>query len=134
MAVLYRNDTFSILVLSTNKQYSRFFKKVVVFQKICPKVKVLKTFKSSSDYHIKTWRRTKKGGLFSKSLEPFFSRTYALSVGFKKKPKKSFSSVKTKGNPNFAVKLAEKSKHPFLLSIWWIAFLIMYYLIHDNGS
>ena len=33
-----------------------------------------------------------------------------------------FSSVKTKANPNFAVKLAGRSNHSFLLSIWWITF------------
>ena len=35
---------------------------------------------------------------------------------------KAFSSGKTKTNPNFAVKLAERSNHSFLLSIWWIRF------------
>ena len=44
----------SILVLSTKKRYSSFFKKsVCVFQKIDVKVKVLKSFKISSDCHIK---------------------------------------------------------------------------------
>ena len=39
--------------------------------------------------------------------------------------KKYFSSVKTKTNSNFVVKLAERRKHSFLLSIWWwIAFLL----------
>ena len=32
---------------------------------------------------------------------------------------KAFFSVKTKTNPNFAVKLAGSSNHSFLLSIWW---------------
>ena len=35
---------------------------------------------------------------------------------------KAFSSAKTKTNPTFAVKLAERSNHPFLPSIWWITF------------
>ena len=35
---------------------------------------------------------------------------------------KAFSNVKTKTNPNFAVKLAGRSNHLFLLSIWWITF------------
>ena len=43
MAVLYENDAFSVLVLSTKKLYSRFLKKVFVFEKIGFKVKVLKT-------------------------------------------------------------------------------------------
>ena len=54
MEVLYGNDAFSILMLSTEKQYSSFLKKVFVFQKIYFKVKVLKTFKISTDCHIKT--------------------------------------------------------------------------------
>ena len=33
-----------------------------------------------------------------------------------------FSSVQTKTNPIFAVKLAERSNHLFLLSVWWITF------------
>ena len=35
---------------------------------------------------------------------------------------KAFSSVKTKSNPVFAVKLAGRNNHSFLLSIWWITF------------
>ena len=48
MIVLYGNDAFSILVLSTKNQYSSFLKKVFVFQKVYFKVTVLKTFKVSS--------------------------------------------------------------------------------------
>ena len=47
--VLYKNVKFSALVLSTKKGYSSVLKKVFAFQKICFKVKVLKTFKVSSD-------------------------------------------------------------------------------------
>ena len=36
-----------------------FLKKVFIFQKICFKVKVLKTFKSSSGCHIKTCQSLK---------------------------------------------------------------------------
>ena len=54
MAVLYGNDAFSILVFSTKKQCPSFFKKVSVFQKICFKVKPLKTFKMFTDCHIET--------------------------------------------------------------------------------
>ena len=53
MTVLYRNDAFSILVLSAIKQYSNFLKKAFVFQKIYFKVKVLKTLKIFTDSHIK---------------------------------------------------------------------------------
>ena len=60
MTVLYANDAFSILVLSTKKRHSSFFKKVFVFQKICFKVKVLKTFKIFTDCHIQTCRSLKR--------------------------------------------------------------------------
>ena len=45
-AVLNGNDVFSILVASTKERYSSFLKKVFVSQKICFKVKVLKTFET----------------------------------------------------------------------------------------
>ena len=54
----------------------------------------------------------KKSVAYEKKGVPFLRRTYALSVGFKMKPlRKVFSSVKTKTNSNFAVKLAERSNH-----------------------
>ena len=59
-AVSYENVTFSILVLSIKIWYSSFFKKVFVFQKIYFKVKVLKTFKISSDCHMKICRFLKR--------------------------------------------------------------------------
>ena len=45
MAVVYENDAFSILVLSSKERYSSFLIKVFVFQKTCFKVTALKTFK-----------------------------------------------------------------------------------------
>ena len=57
MAVLYGNDAFSILVLSTKKRYSSFLKKVFVFQKICFKVKLFKFF---TGCYIKTCRSLKR--------------------------------------------------------------------------
>ena len=51
MAVLYENYAFSIF---------NFLKKAFVFQKICFKVIVLKMFKISTDYHIKTYRCFKR--------------------------------------------------------------------------
>ena len=47
--VLYGNHAFSILVLSTKKLYFSFLKKVFILWKICFKVKILKTFKISTD-------------------------------------------------------------------------------------
>ena len=60
MAVFYENDAFLILVLSTKKRYSTFLKKVFVFEKICFKVKILKTLKISTDCHIKTCQYLKR--------------------------------------------------------------------------
>ena len=87
VVVLYGNVVFSILVPST-KRYSNFLKKIFVFQKICFKVKVIKTFKISTDYHWKTCRSLKRKAItvFWTSLVPFFRRTYGLSLGFKMKP------------------------------------------------
>ena len=85
MANLYENDAFSILVLLTKKQYSRFLKKNFVFQKICFRVLVSKTFKISTACLMKTCSSL-NGGLFWKSLVSFLRRTFALSVGFKIKP------------------------------------------------
>ena len=65
----------------------------------------------STDCHIKTCCSVKLRAIL-KIPSTFIRKTYALSVGFKMKPlKKAFFSVKTKPNPNFAVKLAEKSNH-----------------------
>ena len=52
-ADLNENDVFSILVVSTKNQYSRVLKKVFVFHEIFFKVKVLKTFETFTDCHIK---------------------------------------------------------------------------------
>ena len=58
-AVLY-GIVFSILVLSTEIRYSSFLKMVFVFQKFFMKLKVLKTFQVSSDFHIKICRSLKR--------------------------------------------------------------------------
>ena len=64
-----------------------FLKKVFVFEKICFKVKVLKTFKIFTDCtHKSKHADLSNGVLFWKSLVSFFRRTYTLSVGFKMKP------------------------------------------------
>ena len=75
---------FSILVASTKILYSSSLKNVFVFEKICFKDEVLKTFEIFTDCHIKH-ADLSNGGLFWKSLVPAFRRTYALSVGFKMK-------------------------------------------------
>ena len=68
-----------------NGWYTSFLKNVFIFHKICLKSKALKTFKISTDYHIKTCHLSNRGP-FRKSLVPFFRRVCALFVGFKMKP------------------------------------------------
>ena len=72
--VLYGYVTISIAVLSTTKRYSSFLQKVFIFQKICFKVKLLKTFKVVSDYHIKEcqYQKRQKCQKCQKWLVPFF--------------------------------------------------------------
>ena len=114
MAVLYGNDAFSILVLSTKKRYSSFLKKVFVFQKIYFKVKVLKTFKIFTDCHKKHADLTED--YFWRYLVPFFRRTYALAVCFKMKSlKKSIFQFLDKNQPIFCRKAYWKEQ-PFIFT------------------
>ena len=71
--VLYQNVAFSVIVLSTKKQCFSFLKKVLVFQKTYFKVKVLKTFKISSNRHLKTCRSLKRRSIL-KIPNPLFQR------------------------------------------------------------
>ena len=57
--VLNENYMFSILVVSTKIWYSCFLNMIYVFQEICFKVKVVKTFGTFTDCHIKTCRSLK---------------------------------------------------------------------------
>ena len=80
---------------------------------------------------LKYWKRSKfslivtekhahlsKGVLFWKFLVPFFRKTYALFVSFKKKTLiKRVSSVKTKAYSNFAVKTCWKEQ-PFIFTVY----------------
>ena len=117
MTILHGNDAFSILVFSTKKGYSSFFKKTFRFSKICFKVKVLKTFKTFTDCHMKICHLS-KGGLFWKSLVPFFRKTYTLSVGFEKKPpRKSIFQCLNKNQPNFCSKTCWKEQ-PFIFTVY----------------
>ena len=54
-------EMFSMLALSTKKRYPSFFeKKVFVFRKSCFNAKVLKAFKISSHFIVKTFRFLKR--------------------------------------------------------------------------
>ena len=53
-AVFYGSFMFSIVIVSTKTWYASFLlKKVFVPEKTCFKFKILKTFKTSSEIHIK---------------------------------------------------------------------------------
>ena len=91
------------------KTVLRFFEKVFVFQKICFKIKVLNTFKTISQTE----------GYFENPYYRFLEEPMLFLLALKWNLwEKAFSSVKTKTNSNFAVKLAEMSNHSFLLPIW----------------
>ena len=62
----------------------QFFEKGFRFPKICFKVKVLNTFETFTDCHIKSWRSLKRRAIL-KIPSTIFRRTYALSVGIKMK-------------------------------------------------
>ena len=56
MEICFQSEWFQL-----KKRYSSFLEKVFVFQKICFKVKVLKTFETFTDCrHIKTCRYLKR--------------------------------------------------------------------------
>ena len=98
MTILYGNDAFSILVLSTKKNGTPVFQIRFWFSRnFVSKLRHWKLFKISNDCHIKTCRSLKRRAKL-KSLLPFFRRTYALFVGFKIKPlkKKCFPVLRQK--------------------------------------
>ena len=105
----------SILVLWTKKRYSSFFRKVFFFKKISFKEKVVKTFKISSGCHIKTCRSLKWRALsFENPYYRFLEESMLLLLALKWNLwDKACSCVKTKTNPNFAVKVGERSSHLF---------------------
>ena len=61
-------------------------------------------------------------GYFENPYYHFLEEPMLFLVAFKMKP--PCSSFKTKTNPYFAVKLTERGNHSFLLSIWWMTFLM----------
>ena len=108
-AVLNGNGAISILVASTKKRYPSSLKKVFVLQKISFKVKVLKTFETFTDSHIKTCRSLKRRAIL-KIFSSVFRRTYALSVGFKMKTlRKCVFQCQEKTNSSFAVKVTKEA-------------------------
>ena len=77
MVVLYEKDAFLILVLSARKRYSSFLKQVFVFEKICFKVKVLKTFRIFTDSQIKTCRSLKRRAILKIPSTVFEKNLYS---------------------------------------------------------
>ena len=110
MTVLYGNYVF-------------FWERFSFFRKSVSK---LKYWNLSKFPLIVTWHHANlsKGGLFWKSLVPFFRRIYAPSDGFKmKRLRKAFSSintkigVKTKNQPKFCCQTCWKEK-PFIFTVY----------------
>ena len=62
-AVLQGNAAVSISVLSTKKRFSIILKRVCLFQKISFKIRVIKTFKSFINCHIKTCQTLKRSAI-----------------------------------------------------------------------
>ena len=77
-ADLNGNDVLSILVVSTKKRFSSFLKKIFAFQKICFKVKVLKTFETFTDCHIKTCRSLKRRAILKIPSTIFYKNLYCF--------------------------------------------------------
>ena len=118
------NVAFSILVYSAKKQYCSFLKNIFIFQKICFKVKVLETFKISSDCHIKTSRSLKRkvtlkilSTVFQKNLRPLCWLSKETSK------KKRFPMLRQKTNSNFAVKRAERINLSFSFQSYFYFFV-----------
>ena len=93
-----------------------FLKRVFVFQKTCFKSEVLKTFKISSDCHIKTCQSLKRRAVLKIPGAVFLEKP---SVGIKillllalklKLQEKAFSCAKTKTNGKYVVNLAKMLK------------------------
>ena len=105
--------------------------KIFVFLKTCFKIKVLKTFKIFSHYHIKTFRSLKQRA-FLKIPSTIFKRTYARSFSLKIKPTKSF--FLKKDNSNFVVKLSKMSNRSFSVYLIITFFKHLYFLICGNRN
>ena len=119
MAVLYGNDAFSLLVLTTKKRYSNFLKKVLVFQKICFKVKKYWNRSKFPQFVTKTCRSLKQRAIF-KIPSTIFRRIYALSVGFKVKPLgKNIFQCQDRNQPKFCRKTFWKEQ-PFIFTVYLI--------------
>ena len=79
--ILRIRTLFTQWVLSTEIRYSSFLKKILVFRKICFKVKVLETFKIYSGCHIKTCQSLKRS-----AISKISSTLFQKNLGFKMKP------------------------------------------------
>ena len=83
MTVLYGNDAFSILVLSTKKRYSSFLARVFVSKKIYFKVKVLKTFKCFIELPHKNMPISQMEGYFENPYYHFLEEPMLLLLALK---------------------------------------------------
>ena len=123
------NQLFIRGICHTETKVPSFFKKAFVFSKNCFKVEILKTFKISSDYHIKTCRSLKRRAIL------VFRSTYVHSVSFKMKSMRSWRQsvflCLDKNQLKFcrkiigktfvaAIVVAKVGATVDFLSIWWI--------------
>ena len=98
------NVAVSIVVLISN---------ILLFQKTCFKIKVLKAFETSSDV-IQKYIHIFNRGLFYKIRITVFRGTEALSVGFK--------------NSHFVVKFVGQSNRSFsFILCWFFIFIFFFY-------
>ena len=110
------NVAFSILLLSTKKSTPVFWKRFSFFRKFISKLKYWKRLNfpvivTQKDVDLPN------GGLFLKSLESLFRRTYDFSVGFKMKPiRKNFSLCEYKNQLRFYLKTCW-NEQPFIFCL-----------------
>ena len=100
-------------MLSTKKRYSSFLKKFFVFLKIQFRIKVLKTFKISSDCHIKACRSLKWSAILKIPNTVFLEEPMFFLLALKWNLRNAISFVKTEANSNLAVTVAVRSNYSF---------------------
>ena len=128
MAVLSGNDEFSVLVLSLKNGTPDFWKRFSFSRKSGSKLKYWKRSKFHWLSH-KNMPISQTEGYLENPLYRFLEERMLFLLALKLNLyEKAFSSVTTKTNSNFAVKLPERRNHSFLLSVWWIT----YFKLHNG--
>ena len=105
-AVFFENVAFSILVLSTKNGTPVFLKKVLVFQKTCFRIKVLKTSKISSVSHRKTYRSIKRKAILKIPSTAFYKKLCSFCWLLNETSKAYCFPVLRQNQPNFVLTVA----------------------------